>query len=470
MKKKSASTLLGLSVDENRLEGVVLRRTNGSLKVQKTVGGILSLKLLTDDPELVGREIRNLLDQAGVRERTCLFCLPVSWLTTQQVKMPDLPEEDLRSFLELEAERGFHVGPDLLSIVTSRYQTPSGERYATQMAAPLTQLARLEQVLRAAKLRPVSFTPGITALESSEDGGKEGVMRLLPGEDKVDVLLAGGGGVVALRSLDAAAATDDGDDDSLLREIRITLGQVPASFQGSFRRAQLHVTGRVDRTLARDLALELEDMGFQCEQLETTFPPTLAGKLPEGTMASPVVVATARYLKGIGVEFEFLPPRVSSWQRFSQRVSSRKLAWTGAAAAALAVLLAGAFLIQYWRWSSLENQWAAIRPPVEELGGLQERIRKYRPWFDESMTSLTILHRLTESFPEDGRVTAKSLEIRNLLGVACTGTARDNQALLDTLDRLRAKPGVGEMKVDQIRGKSPLQFVFNFQWNPGGAE
>jgi hypothetical protein len=117
----------------------------------------------------------------------------------------------------------------------------------------------------------------------------------------------------------------------------------------------------------------------------------------------------------------------------------------------------------------LESRWAAIHPQVEELDELQQRIRKYRPWFDTSMNSLTALQGLAESFPEDGRVTAKTVVIRNLASVTCTGTARDNQSLLDTLDQLRAIPGIGEMKVDQIRGKSPLQFAFNFQWNPGDA-
>ena len=474
MKKQPASTLLGLALDGNRLEGVVLRRANGSLKAQKTVSGVLSLRLLADDPELVGREIRNLLDQSGVRERRCLFCLPVSWLTTLQVRLPELSDEDAASFLDVEAERGFHMGPDQLAIVTSRFATPAGERFATQMAAPLASLARLDQVLRAARLRPVSFTPGIIALESlveaeAEAGEGEGRLCLLPGEDKMDLLLTAGGGVVALRSLDLPDARDDGEDESLLREIRITLGQAPADWQGRFRRAHLHGTGRTDGKLMQDLTLELEDMGIQCENREMTFPSELEGKLPPGTSASPVVVATARHLKGLATGFEFLPPRVSSWQRFTRRVSARKLAWAGAAAAALVLLVGGAFLLQQWRLSRLENRWAAIQPQVVELDALQRRIRQYRPWFDTSMQGLTILRRLTESFPEDGRVTAKTLEIRQSSIVACAGTARDNQALLDTLDRLRATPGVGGVKVDQIRGKSPLQFVFNFQWAPAGT-
>ena len=76
----------------------------------------------------------------------------------------------------------------------------------------------------------------------------------------------------------------------------------------------------------------------------------------------------------------------------------------------------------------------------QATGGLQEQIRQYRPWYDESVRGLTILKRLTENFPEDGSVTAKTVEIRDLNAVTCTGIARNYQALLKTVERLRGMP------------------------------
>jgi Tfp pilus assembly PilM family ATPase len=106
-KKTTRSSLLGLSLDGNRLEGVVLRRTNGALEVQKTFSASLSLDPLTNDPELVGQEIRNHLEEAGIRERRCAVSVPLSWALTLQTKLPDLPEAEVSSFLQIEAERGF---------------------------------------------------------------------------------------------------------------------------------------------------------------------------------------------------------------------------------------------------------------------------------------------------------------------------------------------------------------------------
>src|SRR5207245_9410750 len=103
------------------------------------------------------------------------------------------------------------------------------------------------------------------------------------------------------------------------------------------------------------------------------------------------------------------------------------------------------------------------------LGNLQHQIRKCLPRFDASLRTVSIRRRVTEALPADGVVSAKTVEIRDLATVTCSGTARDSQALLKTLDQLRATKEVTDVKVDQIRGKSPLQFTFNFHWSEQGS-
>jgi hypothetical protein len=106
-KRKKLTSLLGLVFDGSRLDGVVLRRTNGSLQLQQSFSATLSLDPLTAAPELVGREIRNHLDAAGMRERRCVVGVPLKWMLTAQTELPPLPEADAASLLQLEAERGF---------------------------------------------------------------------------------------------------------------------------------------------------------------------------------------------------------------------------------------------------------------------------------------------------------------------------------------------------------------------------
>src|SRR5690242_18795570 len=129
--RRRAASVLGMTLDGSRLEGVVVRRTNGSLTVQQSFAVTLSLDPLTNDPELVGREIRNHLEAAGVRERLCLVGLPLKWALTMHTKIPDLADADVATFLQIEAERGFPSDVSTLLVANSVCVDRAGERSAT---------------------------------------------------------------------------------------------------------------------------------------------------------------------------------------------------------------------------------------------------------------------------------------------------------------------------------------------------
>jgi hypothetical protein len=66
-------------------------------------------------------------------------------------------------------------------------------------------------------------------------------------------------------------------------------------------------------------------------------------------------------------------------------------------------------------------------------------------------------------------VTAKTVEIRDLNAVTCTGIARDRQVLLKTIENVRKVQQFREVALGPTRGQSPaVQFTFNLQWNEGG--
>jgi hypothetical protein len=106
---------------------------------------------------------------------------------------------------------------------------------------------------------------------------------------------------------------------------------------------------------------------------------------------------------------------------------------------------------------------------VTALQAVQTNIRNFRPWYDTTFRDLRILRAVTESFPDNGSVTAKSVEIRGPATVAISGTAADNASLLRTLDLLRKAREVKALKVEQIHGKTPLQFTVNFRWEDNAA-
>ena len=103
---------------------------------------------------------------------------------------------------------------------------------------------------------------------------------------------------------------------------------------------------------------------------------------------------------------------------------------------------------------------------VQPLEAALSRIREFRPFYDTSFRTLGILKRVTECFPDSGSVTAKTFELHGANNViTLTGTVRDNASLLRATEALRKLPEVRGLKIEQIRGKTPMQFTFTFRWN-----
>jgi hypothetical protein len=129
----------------------------------------------------------------------------------------------------------------------------------------------------------------------------------------------------------------------------------------------------------------------------------------------------------------------------------------------------GIFLFQQIQLMVYRAQWSRIQNQVAQLQAVQDNIRQYRPWYDRSFKTLSILRQLTLAFPEDGAVTAKNITVRDN-EVTCAGTARDYASLLKMQANLRTASGVSNVKLQQVRGKAPMQFVFAFNYNNGGAQ
>ena len=135
-KGKKLTAVLGLALDGSKLDGVVLKRTNGALQLLQSFSVTLSLDPLTAAPELVGREIRNQLDAAGVREKNCAVAVPLKWALTAHAELPPLPEADAASLLQLEAERGFPCDPATLRISDSRSALAADKKMFCSRAFP----------------------------------------------------------------------------------------------------------------------------------------------------------------------------------------------------------------------------------------------------------------------------------------------------------------------------------------------
>ena len=456
--KKRLQSVIAISVVHGQLRVAHAARAKNAVAVLHAAGATLTLDLQHPEPELVGQEIKNHLDTCGIRERHCVVALPADWVMTQHTRVPELSPEDTASLLLIEAEKGFPSNPDELQIARSAHR--SGEApYVTQFAVRHEQLNRLGEVLKAAGLKAVSYTIGITALPGALPTTGAGRMTLLLEPKGATLLVAAGGGIVTLRTLEATIDSEVGENvingPALARELRISFEQLPADLRAEVRELALRGEPSMVAQLAGILGAWTRDAGLSLDH---------GAAAPRPAAEEIVEQLAQRHLLEAKRDLEFLPPRPSRWALLLARYNSRRLASAGFAAAAVVLVTLGAFGWQEFRRWSLRSEWEAMAADVTELEGIQGSIREFRPWYDESYRNLTIMKRVVECFPDNGSVSAKSFEIHGPANVSVTGTARDNASLLRTLDQLRQAKEVQGLKIEQIRGKTPAQFTFTFRW------
>ena len=457
--KKRAQSVLGLTLSDGQLRAFHVTRAKGDLEVVKAASAALTLDLLHPEPELVGREIKNHLDEAGIRERHCVVGLPPRWIMSQHGKVPELGPEDTASFLQIEAEKGFPVDPAQLQIARSFQRSPAGT-FVTQLAVRREQLDQLSAVLDAAGLKPVSFCIGLAVMPKAIAAAGGGRISVAIDAAGVTVLVSAGGGIAAFRTCDASIESEAGEkivnSAAVARELRITFEQIPAELRSDVR--ELFLTG--ETTMVRPLAETLADWARAAGLTVTR------GDLPEKNFAAETAERLAgHWLENSGPDLEFLPAHPGRWARLMARYNSKRLATAGFAVGAAVILALAAFGWQeYQRWS-LRSEWNDMQPQVVKLDAVQRQIDEFRPWYSDTR-SLVILLRVAEAFPENGNVTAKTFEVHGTTNtiVSISGTARDNASLLRVQEQLRNAKEVQGLKIEQIRGKTPMQFTLTFRW------
>ncbi|HEX5398235.1 MAG TPA: hypothetical protein VFY06_04230 [Verrucomicrobiae bacterium] len=473
-KRKKLTSVLGLALDGSRLDGVVLRRTNGALQLQQHFTAALTLDPLTGSPELVGREIRNHLDAAGVRERHCVFGLPLKWVLTAHTELPPLPEADAASLLQMEAERGFPTDVTALQTGNSLCPLAEGKQFVLMAGVPAAHVAALEQVLVAAKLKPVSFTLGLAALQPPAAEASNGVLALAVGESTVSLQITCGGGVAALRALEGAIESPTGRPtllpDLVARESRITLGQLPAELRDSVKRIRIFGPRDLAQQLADEMELRFEPMGLSVEVVAGYKPDEFGVQLPPDVSLSAAFSLAARPLVEQPPVFEFLPPKPTMMEQFAAKYASGRMRTVNAAIVGVVVIVGGMFLAQQIVLLHYRHKWAGMKDKVADLKAVQANISQFRSWYDTSFTDLAILRQLSLAFPENGVVTAKTITVQDGSVVTCSGNARDNASLLAMQSRLSALEGVSGFNLNIIQGKEPKQFTFKYFYGNGGAQ
>ncbi|MDB6149017.1 MAG: hypothetical protein JWQ44_465 [Chthoniobacter sp.] len=455
---------VALTLESARVAIDVLRRDEAGTRVVQSLAIPIGADALLADPEKAGAELAAQLDASGVRERRCVVCVPPGWALTTSTELPEVAAEDLRSYLELRAEREFPIPVTDLRLAHCAYALPDGKERATLAALPAKRMEAIERMLQSAGCRAVSVSLGLD--ECVTAAGQPAAMHFLANGNHVDLVIASGGGIAALRSLPTVAEHGATLDTAIFsREVRITLGRLPEAVRQQVREAQFGGARRSAETLCNSISGHLSRMGIE-SRLAT---PTRESATPNAHPGA-AIAAAEQHLIGRPVAFEFLAPQANRWQVMFQRFDSRRRRLVVGAAIGFVILPLFIFMIRSQIESSLESEWKGMQQNVAELDRLQQNIRQFRPWFEPAPHSLQIIEGIASAFPESGDVWAKSIQLGEGGKVTCTGFARNQGALMSLFDRLRARPDVVGLQVQQVRGENPIQFSVVYKWEAQNAK
>ncbi len=432
------------------------------------------------NPEKAGTVLAAALDAAGLREKRCAVCVPPAWALAASCDLPAVEPDDLRGYLELRAEREFPVALSELRLGHSPYTLPDGTRRATLAALPSRRVEAVEAMLAAAGgRRALSVSLALGDTLTADGGDPAPTLHFLASPGHADVIVTAGGGVAALRSLagpaEDAAKPDEGsalpgaeasagvfDPVTFARDIRITLGRLPQAVSQGVRLARFGGGPESAARLRREIRDNLWRMGIE----------SLEDEPSEGSPARDVNNATAEHAAALRlrrgfVPFEFVVFQPHRLEVLYKRHNTRFYRRIAAVVAALVFLPALTFFARGQYESHLTSQWETMRDNVADLDGLQQKIRRFRPWFEPNPVTVQTLEGLFDVFPEGGDVWAKSIQVNAAGLVTCTGFAKTQKALIDLTERLRKKPGVSGVTLKNQRSENPIQFTFTCQW--GGA-
>jgi len=456
-------SILGLGFEGETFSATEIEFSDQQFTVKHSLFKTLSQDLLTGNPELVGTEIRKHLEEAEIRERHCVVCIPLSWVYILHIRPPsDLTEEDRESYIRLRAEREFPYPTEDLFLSTIHSRKVQEGELTIVAAVPVQHIIILQKVLKAAGLRARSLTLGISSLLSMDNALE--ALTLAVHEKGIDMGIVGRAGPALIRFLpdviNAGTEGDAIDGEMLVREIKITLARLPKDVKEGIQFIRILGNG-VSGEILSELEEELSPLGMQIKREEAVLSGSIQGKvrLPYPFSAS------IGYLSGSSPLFEFLPPAINRIKKLMGRVSAKGVFWLSATSGAIILVILLAFLIQSRYLAGLKRKWGAMEPGARKVEVLKEKLRKYRAWNEDSIQSLSLIRDITKAFPENGDVWVRTIQVRDMSEVQFSGEAKSNTVFLEMLAKLGKMPSTSDLKVMQLReGKGALEFTIKFQW------
>ena len=453
LKRKNRSQAIVLYVDGDQAFAYSYRRRGLGAELRAEGHSRLGQTISQIKPAQLVDDLAGVFRQLSSTTKDCVVVLPSHSAPSIILEVPDISPEDRKGFVQIQAEQRLPLPLNEIHLATHEFQI-GNQDHALVVGLRRDTVSKIKEAVIANGFQVASITVDIAGVVDhavDDNDSLADCCQLIQGQSSLTMITHAEGGVTGLRHFHLNNGWMDAA--TLERELRITLGQFPQS-----SRRQL--------TTLRTAKLP----GASSEQrVPVSEHRSLAGlNVVDGTETSDLFarIASSFFLSGTS-PLEFLPSRTSRFGQIYGQFNSRRNLWVGLMSAV--ALTAIAFLYQIFHLNGLQKQWNGMKDSVAAVETVQGKIREFRPWFDSLVPSLTTARAITRAFPETGEIWLKQLNIRDASQVMATGSSRDLNSLLATMDKLRITSGISKLELKSQQGSDPIFFSLEFDWNPPSA-
>lgn len=440
-----AGRSVGLALGERRITAAEVRRTRSGVTVESLAELVFPDDVSWDEPASVGRCLALFLAEHRL-PRAGVVGLPTRWLMALEHDVPSVDAQSLVGILRLKAEQAFSLGADRMACDCAS-APPEGEAgSALLVATTQSRLAAVAEAMQVARFKPKAVTSSLAALALAAPAGGDG-LTVLAAPDGVEVVGLRQGRVASIRRV--AVPLGGGKATAVATAVRLAIGPL---------------SGKVD--LWNDTGLGDDAVREACGDLgigagpEPELPAAGMAEAASAAQLSPARTAPAAALATVGLgarplPFDFLHSRLAVR---AVRPYGRWAAWAAFVLVALLVA-AGATIADRsatkGEITAMKAQLREMAPSVASAQSVVDSVTLARGWYDRRPPVLDCLAALTRAIPEDGRIWATSLALREDMHGVLSGKATDKQlvlALLDSLQRSGAFADVRLLYVRETRG------------------
>jgi hypothetical protein len=455
LKRKKRSQAILLYVDGDQAFAYSYRKRGRGARLRAEGHSRLGQEINQIEPARLVDDLGGVFRQLSSTTKDCIVVLPAHLAPSIILTVPDISPEDRKGFIQIQAEQQLPLPLSEIHLATHEFQI-GNQDHALVVGLRRDTVSKLKEAVIANGFQVASITVDIAGVVDHAVAGNDSLAdscQLIQGQSSLTMVTHAEGGPTGLRHFHL---TNGGIDTATLeRELRITLGQFPQSSQRQL-------------TTLRTAKLP----GVSSEQhVPISEHRSIAGlNVVNGAETSDlfVPIASSFFLKGAS-PLEFLPSSTSRFGKMYGQFNSRRNLWLGLMS--VVALTAIVFLNKIYELKGLQKQWDDMKDSVAVVETVQGKIREFRPWFDPSVPvpSLTTARAITLAFPKTGEIWLKQLNIRDDSKITATGSSKDQNSLLATLEKLRSTSGISNLELKSQQGSHPISFSFEFDWNPAGV-